>query len=201
MQSKRLVGNFEGVRVRIEKQGNEFWFVAKDVAEALRFTDPRNELIRLSLTDSFKFLPSTWDNSKFTMIEFKYVLELAFKAEEYYATKFLHWLYYFIQENTKTYDNFESSEEVFATTQIAKSYGLTAIKLNEILFSKKVQYKVNDQWVLYEDMPKNLTKTIIFDKNGKQVMHTYWTKAGVDFISNILSKMGMQKEEQLQMKI
>ncbi len=48
-------------------------------------------------------------------------------------------------------DYIMSTPSCVCTTQIAKEYGLSAVKLNRFLHEKKIQYCVNGQWLLYAD--------------------------------------------------
>ena len=41
------------------------------------------------------------------------------------------------------------SPSLVLITQIAKDYGISAIRLNRLLHEWGIQYKVRDQWVLY----------------------------------------------------
>lgn len=73
-------------------------------------------------------------------------------------------------------------------TQIAKDYGMSAVKFNNLLHELKVQYKTNNCWVLYQDYAdKGYTKTNTYVVvKGMSVMHTYWTQAGRLFLYNLL---------------
>ncbi|MDD3035238.1 MAG: phage antirepressor [Bacteroidales bacterium] len=48
-------------------------------------------------------------------------------------------------------DYIMSTPSCVCITQIAKEYGLSAVKLNKFLHEKKIQYCVNGQWLLYAD--------------------------------------------------
>lgn len=71
-------------------------------------------------------------------------------------------------------------------TSIAKDYGLTAEKLNKLLYSQRVQYKDSDgQWVLYKPYQgkgytKNRKGKAIQRSNGKTYIPntTVWTVEG-----------------------
>mgnify|MGYP002765589455 FL=1 len=73
-------------------------------------------------------------------------------------------------------------------TQIAKDYGMSAVKFNNLLHELKVQYKTNNCWVLYQDYAdKGYTKTNTYVVvKGMSVIHTYWTQAGRLFLYNLL---------------
>ena len=66
-------------------------------------------------------------------------------------------------------------------TQIAKDYGMSAIKFNELLHDLRIQYKRNGQWVLYQDYAgKGYTKskTTTYEKgDGSEgtSVSTLWT--------------------------
>ena len=74
-------------------------------------------------------------------------------------------------------------------TSIAKDYGLTAEKLNKLLYSQRVQYKDSDgQWVLYKPYQgKGYTK------NRKTYIPntTVWTVEGEKLIHEQLKKLGI----------
>lgn len=84
-------------------------------------------------------------------------------------------------------------------TSIAKDYGLTAEKLNKLLYSQRVQYKDSDgQWVLYKPYQgkgytKNRKGKAIQRSNGKTYIPntTVWTVNGEKLIHEQLKKLGI----------
>lgn len=84
-------------------------------------------------------------------------------------------------------------------TSIAKDYGLTAEKLNKLLYSQRVQYKDGDgQWVLYKPYQgkgytKNRKGKAIQRSNGKTYIPntTVWTVEGEKLIHEQLKKLGI----------
>lgn len=83
-------------------------------------------------------------------------------------------------------------------TSIAKDYGLSAEKLNNLLHGLKIQYKTSDgQWVLYAEYAKkgytkNRKSRPILHSNGRVVVNntTVWTEAGQRFIYEKLKEIG-----------
>lgn len=79
-------------------------------------------------------------------------------------------------------------------TQIAKDYGMSGQKMNELLHSLKVQYKQSDQWLLYsEHHGKGYTHSETVDikrRDGREdiKMNTKWTQKGRLFIYDLLKK-------------
>jgi phage antirepressor YoqD-like protein len=73
-------------------------------------------------------------------------------------------------------------------TQIAKDYGMSAIKFNELLHDLRIQYKRNGQWVLYQEYAgKGYTKskTTTYEKgDGSEgtSVSTLWTQKGRKFL-------------------
>lgn len=81
--------------------------------------------------------------------------------------------------------------KTYTMTEIAKELGLkSATKLNKLLADKKIQYKVNDTWVMYADY-SNLgyeeIKQEVLD-NGKVIYHRKITQIGRQFILNLFEK-------------
>lgn len=95
------------------------------------------------------------------------------------------------------YDKILNSKSLVSVTEIAKDYGFGAVTLNRILNQKKVQYKVNGTWVLYEKYQNKGyvgTKTASFSSSdGYDCSResTYWTQKGRMFIYDLLKKDGM----------
>lgn len=86
------------------------------------------------------------------------------------------------------HDEVLTSTSTYTTTQIAKEFGFGAPTLNKMLHEKGIQYKQNDQWLLYSKYQgKGYTKTITrMFENGYGDVHTsqqtVWTERGRRFI-------------------
>lgn len=95
------------------------------------------------------------------------------------------------------YDHILQCTNVVSATQIAKDYGMSAVRLNFILHQQKVQYKMNNQWLLYQQHAnKGYTQTKTSNRinhKGEPVadVHTYWTQKGRLFINDVLNKIGI----------
>lgn len=82
-------------------------------------------------------------------------------------------------------------------TQIAKDYGMSGQRVNEILHDLKVQYKQSKQWLLYSQYQgKGYTHsqtTDIVHRDGRPdiKMNTKWTQKGRMFIYNLLKENGI----------
>lgn len=93
------------------------------------------------------------------------------------------------------YDSILQTKEAVAISQIAKDYGLTAQKLNKLLNELHIQYKVNKQWVLYDehtDKGYTHSKTYCFEKDDGKFgsnVQTYWTQKGRKFIYDKLKQI------------
>ncbi len=89
------------------------------------------------------------------------------------------------------------SKELVTITQIAKDYGMSGSKMNQLLHKLKVQYKQNGQWLLYSDYhAKGYThsETIHFKhSNGRAdtKMITKWTQKGRLFLYDLLKQSGV----------
>lgn len=79
-------------------------------------------------------------------------------------------------------------------TQIAKDYGMSGKKMNNILHDLHIQYKQSGQWLLYsEHHGKGYTHSETVDikrSNGREdiKMNTKWTQKGRLFIYELLKK-------------
>lgn len=95
------------------------------------------------------------------------------------------------------YDIVLQCSDLLPTTEIAKDYGKSAKWLNEFLRGKKIQFKQNGMWLLYQKYAENgytMSKTHSYtDNNGEQhtKIHTYWTQKGRLFIYDILKSAGI----------
>jgi len=95
------------------------------------------------------------------------------------------------------YDEILKTTNAVAISQIAKDYGLTAQDLNTILQEKKIQHKVNLQWLLnkeYHGLGYTKSKTFDYiDNDGEKQANisTRWTQKGRLFIHKILLEMNI----------
>lgn len=86
------------------------------------------------------------------------------------------------------YDIVLQSDSLLTTTEIAKDYGLSAKRLNQILLDSRVQFKQSGRWFLYAryaEQGYTQSKTHEFD-GGKTRTHMYWTQKGRLFIYDLL---------------
>ena len=95
------------------------------------------------------------------------------------------------------YDMILNCKDVVSITTIAKDYGMSGCKLNDLLHEYGVQWKQNDVWVLYQkhaEQGYTNTKTHNYiDNHGehKAKVHTYWTQKGRLFIYETLKREGI----------
>ena len=99
------------------------------------------------------------------------------------------------------------SDDTMTITQIAADYGLSGMRLNQILHQERIIRNVGGQWLLYTDhMNKGYTKseTIIMKKKDgtdKAIATTKWTQKGRLKIHNILTSLNilanMDKEKKI----
>lgn len=93
-------------------------------------------------------------------------------------------------------DTILQSKSLVLMTQIAKDYGMSARKMNQILNDLKVQYKANGQWVLYSKYQNQgyvHSRTIDIVRSNRMAdvkMQTEWTQKGRLFLYELLKKEG-----------
>lgn len=92
-------------------------------------------------------------------------------------------------------DKVLQSTETYATTRIAQELGMSAIALNKKLHEKRIQRKVDGQWVLYAQfIDKGFAKsnTVHFPKSDGTTgsnTQTVWTEKGRHFIHEIFNSI------------
>lgn len=83
------------------------------------------------------------------------------------------------------YDIVLQSPDAVPITLIAKDYGLSARKMNQLLHELGIQFKQSGVWVLYQAHAGNGytdTKTHLVAEGRHTRLHTYWTQKGRLFI-------------------
>lgn len=101
-----------------------------------------------------------------------------------------------LQPKANYVDKILQSKSLVTITQIAKDYGLSGRKMNQILKELKIQYKVGGQWVLYSKHQNNgyvHSRTIDItraDGRSDVTMQTEWTQKGRLFLYQKLKKHG-----------
>lgn len=94
-------------------------------------------------------------------------------------------------------DRILQNKGLVTITQIAKDYGTTGNKMNELLHQLKVQFKQSGQWLLYakyQNMGYTHSETVdIIHSDGHPdiKMNTKWTQKGRLFIYELLKKNGI----------
>jgi prophage antirepressor-like protein len=92
------------------------------------------------------------------------------------------------------YEEVLQSNSEININQIAKELGMSAICLNRKLQEMKVQYKQNDQWLLYAKYQnQGYTQTETYPYKGtdgtiKTSIRTVWTEKGRQFIHSVLKQ-------------
>lgn len=94
-------------------------------------------------------------------------------------------------------DSILKSKSLVTITQIAKDYGMSGNRMNDILHDLGIQYKLARQWLLYAKyQSKGYThsETVnITHTDGRQDvrMNTKWTQKGRLFLYEVLKKAGV----------
>ena len=114
-----------------------------------------------------------------------------------------------LQPKATYYDLILQCKNAIPISTIAKDYGYSARKINEMLNEYGVQFKQgkNSPWLLYQkyaDKGYTNTKTQNFPdaKHGGMIaqVHTYWTQKGRMFLYDLLKSKGilpvMEREEE-----
>ncbi|KFZ41922.1 Rha family transcriptional regulator [Anoxybacillus flavithermus] len=99
-----------------------------------------------------------------------------------------------LQPKATYYDLILQNKSLISISKIAKDYGMSAMKMNQLLHQLGIQYKQGDCWLLYskyQDKGYTQSKTHTIDSETSK-MHTYWTQKGRLFIYEMLkNKLGI----------
>ncbi|MCT0045376.1 phage antirepressor [Lactococcus lactis] len=101
-----------------------------------------------------------------------------------------------VTEKTRYLDLILDSPDELIVKQIAQDYGISAVKFNQILNKLRIQYKQNNQWILYSKFQgKGYIKSRTFnyigsDKKQHTRINTCWTQKGREFLYRKLKKAG-----------
>lgn len=98
-----------------------------------------------------------------------------------------------LQPKASYYDLILQNKNTVPITQIAKDYGMSGRKFNELLHELGVQYKFRKTWLLYQHYAEcgyTQSKTFQIDES-RSVMHTYWTQKGRLFLYDLLKSEGI----------
>lgn len=99
-----------------------------------------------------------------------------------------------VEPKVSYYDLVLQSRDSLTIRVIAKDYGLSAQRLNELLHELGIQYKQSGTWLLYQQYAgRGYTdsKTHVINDAGRTRVHTYWTQKGRLFIYETLKAQGV----------
>ncbi|MFI3214319.1 MAG: phage antirepressor KilAC domain-containing protein [Eubacteriales bacterium] len=120
------------------------------------------------------------------------------QLENNYKTLDIKVLEEIVEENQEMVDYAQiimGSKLDMTPTQIAADYGISAIRLNNLLHEANIQHKVNGQWVLYRKY-MNCGYTNSFsgyhEGNDHYYIQTLWTQQGRMLIHRIMTEAGIK---------
>ena len=209
--------------VRTATVNGEIMFVGKDVADILGYQNGSRDINRhVDEEDRHKVMLFDGNQDKETIIINEsglYSLILSSKMPN--AKKFKHWVTAEVLPAIRKYGMYAIDEilenpdlAIAALTQlkeererrkqleclalvqrqqIAKDYGMSGRKFNELLHELGVQYKFRKTWLLYQQYAEcgyTQSRTYAIDES-RSVMHTYWTQKGRLFLYDLLKSEGL----------
>lgn len=240
--------NFNNLQVRTVLIENEPWFVAKDVADILEYSETAQMTRRLDKEDSMS-VKLTGMNMKSTIINESGLYEAIIGSKKKDARKFKRWITHEVlptirkhgvymtdakakdilsgngladlllqagnqikqlesekalmqvelaeaTEKTRYLDLILDSPDELIVKQIAQDYGMSAVKFNQILNKLRIQYKQNNQWLLYSKYQgkgyiRSRTFNYIGNDNKQHTrINTCWTQKGREFLYRKLKRAG-----------
>ena len=90
-----------------------------------------------------------------------------------------------------------SSTQTVTVTQIAQDYGMSPVRMNQLLLKLHIQHKVGGQWILYipyldKGYVQSFSSYFVKENGEVQVkVHTRWTQSGRLFLYEELKKAGV----------
>ena len=90
-----------------------------------------------------------------------------------------------------------SSTQTVTVTQIAQDYGMSPVRMNQLLLKLHIQHKVGGQWILYipyldKGYVQSFSSYFLKENGEVQVkVHTRWTQSGRLFLYEELKKAGV----------
>lgn len=99
-----------------------------------------------------------------------------------------------LQPKAEYYDNILKNKSLMAISIIAKNYGMSAIKMNNLLHDLGIQYRQGNAWLLYrKHQDKGYTHTEMIPVQGSENLKpsTKWTQKGHIFIYQLLKNNGI----------
>ncbi|WP_420864914.1 BRO family protein [Liquorilactobacillus mali] len=248
--------SFEGNKVRTVQINNEPYFVGKDVAEILGYSNTRDALLKhVDIEDKGVANCDTLGGmQKLTAINESGLYSLIISSKLPSAKKFKHWVTSEVLPSIRNHGVYMTPETLqetlakpenmiqiltalkdeqearqiaetkvitlntrikkqapkvayhdqilktqgvtYTATQIAKEYGTSASKLNNLLHELKFIYKSNGQWVLYSKFQSaGLTQSETVERNGRVFDSTRWTERGRKAMFYLLTKKGFVDED------
>ena len=203
---------FGEIRTLVNEQGETF-FVGKDVAEALGYSDPQ-KAIRMHVDDDDKLtgqIVVSGQNRKAIVINESGLYALILSSKLPQAKTFKRWVTSEVLPAIRKTGRYEltstelkqlagkaeycdevlESISCLTTTQIAKELSMTVYDLTRLLEHQKVMYKQGGHWLLYADFARKgyaKSRTSSYrDLEGDLHTCTYlvWTEAGRRFIHRL----------------
>ena len=89
------------------------------------------------------------------------------------------------------------STQTVTITQIAQDYGMSPVRMNQLLYQLHIQHKVGGQWILYipylnKGYVQSFSSYFVKPDGEVQVkVHTRWTQSGRLFLYEELKKAGV----------
>ena len=89
-------------------------------------------------------------------------------------------------------DNVLASDELLTSTQIAKEFGMSAYRFNQLMNELGVIYRQGKTWVVYKKYAnEGLVKNYTTIKSGNSITYMKWTQAGRNFVHKLLEENGI----------